>query len=68
MGLTYVTTKVKQVGSNNGTYEAQFHVDAGATDSVVSETELRNIGLMPIGKMAYELADGSVREFNFGIE
>jgi len=42
-------------------------VDTGATDSLAPASELRKIGVKPRGKMAYELADGSLEEFEFGL-
>ena len=66
MGLTHVTVAIKPVGSKNGAYESLFLVDTGATDTMVSSSELRKIGIHPTGKMSYELADGSVKEYEFG--
>ena len=48
-------------------YEADFLVDTGATDSMAPARELRRIGVEPVGKMAYERADGSLREYAFGL-
>lgn len=67
MGLTYVTTKIKVIGTSDGAYESQFQVDTGATDTLAPASALMNIGLKPVGKTAYELADGTVRELNFGL-
>src|SRR6266700_745911 len=66
MGLTRVKVAIKPVGSENGAYESVFLVDTGATDTMVSSSELRKIGIRPTGKMAYELADGSVKDYEFG--
>ena len=67
MGLTHVTVALKDLGSDDGTYEADFLVDTGATDSLAPSTQLAKIGVKPMGKMAYELADGSVEEYPFGL-
>lgn len=67
MGLTYVTAKIKAIGIPNGVYEAQFLVGTGATDTLIPASALKNLGLKVIGKMAYELADGTVRELEFGL-
>ena len=48
-------------------YEASFLVDTGAPDSVAPTSELRRIGVSPVGRMAYELADGSAHEYEFGL-
>lgn len=67
MGLTKVTAKVTSLEGAQGDFEALFLVDTGATDSMVPEEELRRIGVRQQGKMAYELADGTVKEYGFGL-
>jgi clan AA aspartic protease len=67
MGLTHVTVALKALGTRNGAFEADFLVDTGATDSLAPAVELRKVGVLPSGKMAYELADGSVHEYEFGL-
>jgi clan AA aspartic protease len=67
MGLTYTTATIRAIGPRNGTYEGQFLVDTGATDTLVPAAELRKIGMKAVGKMAYELADGTIRELDFGL-
>src|SRR2546430_1821541 len=67
MGLTHVTVALKSRGAPNGAYEADFLVDTGATDSLAPETELRNAGIQPVGRTAYELPDGRVEEYSFGL-
>jgi len=42
-------------------------VDTGATDSLVPATELEKIGVKKEGKMFYELADGTVKEYPYGL-
>jgi clan AA aspartic protease len=67
MGLIHVTVSLKALGQADGPYEAEFLVDTGATDSLAPSVELRRIGVQPIGKMAYELADGTLQEYPFGL-
>jgi clan AA aspartic protease len=67
MGLTKVTTTITALGNGEKSYEAVFLVDTGATDSMVPAPELEKIGLRREGKMAYELADGRVREYAYGL-
>lgn len=67
MGLTHVTVTLKEMGKKKKQYRANFLVDRGATDSLAPAAELRKIGIKPVGKMAYELADGSLHEFEFGL-
>jgi clan AA aspartic protease len=66
MGLTYVTVVLKATGGRKK-YQANFLVDTGATDSLAPAAELRKIGVKPIGSTAYELADGSLEEYQFGL-
>jgi clan AA aspartic protease len=67
MGLIHVTVTLKSLGPPAGTYEADFLVDTGATDSLAPAAELRKIGVQPEGTMAYELADGTLQEYEFGL-
>jgi len=67
MGLTHVTVSLKALGSRNGTFEADFLVDTGAIDSLAPAVELRKIGVSPVGATVYELADGTVHHYDFGL-
>jgi len=67
MGLTKVTTKVTSFEGTQGSYEAVFLVDTGAVDSMAPAPELDKIGVKRQGKMAYELADGTIREYEYGL-
>jgi hypothetical protein len=42
-------------------------MDPGATDSLVPGVELKRIGVDPVGKQAYELANGRIEEYPFGL-
>lgn len=66
MGLTHVPVTLTAL-DGHGRFCAEFLVDTGATDCLVSAAELRKIAVRPIGKMSYELADGTVREYPFGL-
>jgi clan AA aspartic protease len=48
-------------------YEEIFLVDTGATDCMVPGNELEKLGIKKEGKMSYELADGTLKEFSFGL-
>lgn len=67
MGLTHVSTKLTSLLMPGKSYEAIFLVDTGATDSLAPGDELEKIGILKEGKTAYELADGTVREYPFGL-
>ena len=67
MGLTKVTTKLTNLQDPQKSYESLFLVDTGASDSMAPADELEKLGIKQEGKMAYELADGTVREYPFGL-
>jgi clan AA aspartic protease len=67
MDLTKVTTKITALGNGQKSYEAVFLVDTGATDSMVPSQELERIGIRKEGKMTYELANGQVKEYPYGL-
>jgi Aspartyl protease len=67
MGLTKVTTKLISLQNPTANYEAVFLVDTGATDTMAPADELDKIGVVREGKMAYELADGTVKEDPYGL-
>ncbi len=67
MGLTKVTAKLTNTADPEKSYEALFLVDTGATDCMAPADELERLGIAKVGKMAYELADNSVREYPFGL-
>lgn len=67
MGLTHVTVTLRSMSGNGEQYQADFLVDTGATDSMVPAKELHRIGIKEQGKTAYELADGSLVEYPFGV-
>jgi len=59
MGMTHVTVIVRNPADLDRAWEGLFLVDTGAFDCLVPANRLREIGLVPKGKRAYELADGS---------
>ena len=67
VGLTKVTVKLTNPAALDRSYEALFLVDAGATDCLAPGEELRKIGIPEEGRMAYELADGQVQEYGYGL-
>lgn len=67
MGLTKVTTKLTNLMAPERSFEEIFLVDTGAIDSMVPADELERIGIVKEGKMSYELADGTVKEYPYGL-
>ena len=66
MGLTHVSVKLARVGSTD-TYNADFLVDRGSMDSMAPASELRKIGIEPVGKRLYEFANGEIQEYEHGL-
>jgi clan AA aspartic protease len=67
MGLTRVTACLRASPRAKRKYEALFLVDTGATDCMAPAAELRKAGVAKRGRMAYELANGTTVEYDFGL-
>jgi clan AA aspartic protease len=67
MGLIHVTVSVRASARAKKRYQSEFLVDTGATDSLVPGSRLRKVGIKPVGKIVYELADGTPKELAFGL-
>ncbi len=67
MGMTKVTTRLIGFEEPGRSYEAVFLVDTGATDCMAPADELERVGVRPEGTMTYELADGTVKEYRYGL-
>ncbi|SMB91946.1 clan AA aspartic protease, AF_0612 family [Thermanaeromonas toyohensis ToBE] len=70
MGLTYVTVKLTALSENGEqiqSYEDNFLVDTGATDTVTPSDKLQAAGIKPVGKMVFELAKGRLQEYQYGL-
>jgi clan AA aspartic protease len=59
MRATQVTVAVVNPADPNRRWEGLFLVDTGAIDCYLPGNRLREIGLVPEGRRAYELADGT---------
>ena len=58
MGVTNILLKVKNPGNPSNFYKSKFLVDSGASFTVVPKNELRKIGIKPVRKESFFLADG----------
>lgn len=67
MGAIRVTVALKSAGGSGEAYQEVFLVDPGATDSLAPRSGLAAAGIEPVGKMTYELADGTPHEYEFGL-
>ena len=64
MGPTHVTVTVRNLLERHRCWEGRFLVDTGATDSLVPRRFLEAIGIEPLDRRTYRLADGSDLEFD----
>ena len=67
MGLTKVTVRLTSFADRQKFYEEIFLVDTGATDCMAPADELDRLGIERVSKMSYELANGKVEEYYFGL-
>jgi clan AA aspartic protease len=67
MGIIHVTVSLRATQKSRKHYEADFLVDTVATDSMAPASELLRAGIRRRGRMGYELADGSIVEYDFGL-
>ena len=66
LGLTHVAVRIGNLGSGN-LYDAEYLVDTGAVESMAPASELRRVGIKPVGKRTYELASGELRDYEYGL-
>lgn len=67
MGFIHVPVSVKAPGGSGDRYDALFLIDTGGIDSMAPSSALRAVGIHPVGRKTYELADGSREEYAFGL-
>ena len=65
MGLTHVVVRLFNSHSQD-TYDADFLVDTGSMDTMAPASALKKIGIQPVGKELYELANGELVEYEYG--
>lgn len=66
MGMTKVDLIIKNPRYPNRQFKGEFLVDSGATYTVVPSSELKKMGIEPVGKERFVLADGKVISRNVG--
>ena len=64
MGLIRVEVRIRDFSSGNS-YQSEFLVDTGVTDSMAPASELKKIGVRAVDKMSYELGNGAIEEYQF---
>ena len=65
MGLTHVPVTISNLTTHES-FTRDFLIDTGATESMAPADELKRIGIEPVGKSVYELANGRPQEFDVG--
>src|SRR5690242_18108254 len=65
LGLTHVAVEIKNFESTES-YSANFLVDTGAWHSMAPASELKRLGIKPLGTKTYELANGELVDYQFG--
>jgi clan AA aspartic protease len=66
MGQTRVTVEVRNIKGGRKSWDSLFLVDTGATDCLIPRSALKRLGVTVEGQVDGELADGSVRVFDYG--
>jgi clan AA aspartic protease len=66
MGVSYVTTTVRNLAARGKGYTAEFLIDTGAVDCLAPASALRKAGIKPEGRAVYELANGQPVEYDYG--
>jgi len=67
MGITQVTVAVCNPAKPEQRWESLFLVDTGSIDCMVPGNRLKKIGITPLGKRTYELADGTKIPMDVGV-
>lgn len=65
MGLTHIPVTVSNFVTNES-FTATFLIDTGATDSMAPAAALKKIGIEPVTRRAYTLANGQSEVYELG--
>jgi predicted aspartyl protease len=66
LGLTRIAVRIRNFGSEDS-YTSDFLVDTGAMDVMAPASELRRLGIKPVGSHLYEMAGGELIEYEYGL-
>jgi predicted aspartyl protease len=58
---------LKRPGSTVNRFESIFVINKAISDTMAPASDLTRVGIEPAGRLTYELADGTLQEFSFGI-
>jgi predicted aspartyl protease len=66
LGLTRIAVKIRNFGLEDS-YTSNFLVDTGAMDVMAPSSELRRLGIKPVGSHFYEMASGELIKYEYGL-
>jgi clan AA aspartic protease len=66
LGHVYAEVTVRPLGTSSRSWTGRVLVDTGATDTFLPASVLRKLGVKPMGRRSYELADGTEQELRIG--
>ena len=67
LGHIYADVTIRPMAGSKKSWTGRMLVDTGATDTFVPASVLRKLGIKPIGRRVYEMADGTEHELTFGV-
>ena len=67
LGHIYTEATIRSMAGSKKKRTGRFLVDTGATDTFLPSNILRKLGIKPIGRRSYELADGTEHELPIGL-
>ncbi len=65
-GHIYTDATIRPLDGAKKSWTGRFLVDTGATDTFAPASALRQAGIKPVGRRAYELADGTWQQLEIG--
>ena len=66
MGLSHVTVSISNLSMSESPFQDLFLIDTGAVDCMAPTDKLVKAGIPVEGQNVYELADGTVAEYDYG--
>ncbi len=66
LGHVHAEITVRPLGDSRKSWTGRALVDTGATDTFLPSSVLRELGIKPLRKRVYELADGTEQELPIG--
>lgn len=67
LGHIYADVTIRSAVGSKKAWTGRMLVDTGATDTFVPAGVLRKLGIKPVGRRGYEMADGTEHVLPFGV-